>query len=424
MPKTKIIIILTVLAGFLLAPALLWAQTETANPEIPLQIKIPIFSSPCVDQVKYPGRNCVSDFGDYIGRFYKYFSGVIGILAAAMIVFGGFQWVTASGNASRIQNAKTTITGALVGVVLTLCAYVFLNTINPDLVSLRFPNLSNITRQVLGTNFCVDLPTQSGLPLVTDPEHIPCGQYRGFDQSKSTTTYTQDYCCGNWCGPDEDGNSQVCAIASGASVDKKCPETCQSPKKICEDADVSQCKQVDSSFASQGINSVCRQLDRTSFVRTGVSDTCRYGEIAKSPCSTDGSLKKVACNYSGINKDFDTPCWNASGARYLAIGVAKTVGTVTYRYWCNSTDRIGVDTDSFCCAQIRKQDIKCLSESEGAAQKDYVEVSCTTAMADLGYSLSFNSMPGNYADSSVSTCDGGRRCYMQLSLRYSTYTYK
>ncbi|MFA5069849.1 MAG: M15 family metallopeptidase [Patescibacteria group bacterium] len=104
-----------------------------------------------------------SQFGEYLKAFYRYFSGVVGILAAAMIVFGGYQWITAAGNASRIQNAKTTISGALVGLVLTLTAYIFLNTINPELVQFKSIEPGEIARNALESTQTQECPTDTEL---------------------------------------------------------------------------------------------------------------------------------------------------------------------------------------------------------------------------------------------------------------------
>lgn len=78
--------------------------------------------------------------GAWISLFYMFFCGIIGILAAANIIFGGFKWLTSFGNASRISAAKERISMAVIGLFLTLGAYVILLTINPRLV--QFKDLS------------------------------------------------------------------------------------------------------------------------------------------------------------------------------------------------------------------------------------------------------------------------------------------
>lgn len=79
---------------------------------------------------------CVDSIGQYINAFYKYFAGAIGILATVMVMWGGFKWMTAAGNASRVSDARDTIYSAIIALILTFGSYILLNTINPRLVDL------------------------------------------------------------------------------------------------------------------------------------------------------------------------------------------------------------------------------------------------------------------------------------------------
>lgn len=75
--------------------------------------------------------------GDYVRSFYIWFAGAAGVLAVFMIMFGGFRWLTAAGNPGSIGEAKSTITGALIGLVLLLGSYVILSTISTDFVNFK-----------------------------------------------------------------------------------------------------------------------------------------------------------------------------------------------------------------------------------------------------------------------------------------------
>lgn len=50
------------------------------------------------------------------------FSSIIGIIAVIMIMVGGFRYITAGGEAGKISGAKTTITYAIVGLVIVALA--------------------------------------------------------------------------------------------------------------------------------------------------------------------------------------------------------------------------------------------------------------------------------------------------------------
>ncbi len=71
---------------------------------------------------------------NYIVKAYEFIVGSIGIVAAVMIMFNGFRWVTAGGNSEAITVAKGGVTNAIIGLLIALMSYVLLNTINPALV--------------------------------------------------------------------------------------------------------------------------------------------------------------------------------------------------------------------------------------------------------------------------------------------------
>jgi hypothetical protein len=88
-------------------------------------------------QVSIPGLGDTIEFGDttepivrYIEAIYNYAIGIVGILAAIMLMVGGFRWILAGGNASSISEAKEMIFAALSGLVLLMTSYLILNAIN------------------------------------------------------------------------------------------------------------------------------------------------------------------------------------------------------------------------------------------------------------------------------------------------------
>ena len=85
----------------------------------------------------FTGPISTDSIGKYITEVYKYLIGIVGILATVVMMIGGVIWIGAGGNASRISEAKAWISGALMGLVLTLSSYMILNTINPDLVTMK-----------------------------------------------------------------------------------------------------------------------------------------------------------------------------------------------------------------------------------------------------------------------------------------------
>jgi len=123
----------------------------------------------------------------YIAGLQKYAIGIIGILAAVTIMIGGITWLTATGNQTQITSAKKWISGGLGGLVLVLCSYMLLYTINPNLTVLNSLDIDRIDK--------IDLPEIIDPVIVekskTSGQKIPLGKYCGclnWRDTKSTTT--------------------------------------------------------------------------------------------------------------------------------------------------------------------------------------------------------------------------------------------
>ncbi len=70
----------------------------------------------------------------YLETVFAFGISLAGILAVLMIVVGGMQYIIAYGNPGQVEKAKDRITQALYGLLLAVCAWLILNTINPDFV--------------------------------------------------------------------------------------------------------------------------------------------------------------------------------------------------------------------------------------------------------------------------------------------------
>jgi hypothetical protein len=88
------------------------------------------------NQEKIPGAEPTSEFIPYLKSIITFGYNVIGILALFMLIIGAYQYLIAAGT-GNVSAAKETISSALLGLVLGLCAYIILYKINPDLVSLQ-----------------------------------------------------------------------------------------------------------------------------------------------------------------------------------------------------------------------------------------------------------------------------------------------
>ena len=76
-----------------------------------------------------------------IAWFYYFIITISGIAAFGMIVWGGFIWLTSVGSPAKISDARDKISSAVTGLVLILASYLILQVVNPDLTTLRLPEL-------------------------------------------------------------------------------------------------------------------------------------------------------------------------------------------------------------------------------------------------------------------------------------------
>ena len=93
-------------------------------------------------EVQLPGMDKnVYDPGVYIKNLFIFGLSVVGFLAVGWVVIGGIQYMLA-GSISTTEKARKTILNALGGILLLLCSYFLLATIDPSLT-----NLSPIDRK-------------------------------------------------------------------------------------------------------------------------------------------------------------------------------------------------------------------------------------------------------------------------------------
>lgn len=132
------------------------AERGTKSPPIDIQTEIVIPGQvPVFDDGLLRGK--VDDLADYLGIIYQFLISIVGVVAGVFILVGGFQYLTAGGDAGRVTSAKRRIGNALIGFILALSSYVLLNTINPELVNLKLPQLVKVSTELSFLPFCDDL---------------------------------------------------------------------------------------------------------------------------------------------------------------------------------------------------------------------------------------------------------------------------
>jgi len=112
--------------------------------------------------------------GNYIVALYTYSARFVSVLAMLMLVIAGWQWLFAAGSADKINNAKQTINGVLIGMILLFGGQLLLSQISTGLVSFNtldiksdiFTNIDSCSgvRQANPSQVCgqeILLPAQS-----------------------------------------------------------------------------------------------------------------------------------------------------------------------------------------------------------------------------------------------------------------------
>lgn len=51
------------------------------------------------------------------------FLGILGIIALIIIIFSGFQWMTAAGNKDKVEEAQDRLRAALIGLIIIIASY-------------------------------------------------------------------------------------------------------------------------------------------------------------------------------------------------------------------------------------------------------------------------------------------------------------
>lgn len=79
------------------------------------------------------------DLRDYIVKIIRLAITFLGILATTIIMLGGFKWMVSGGSDEKIDEAKKVISSGVVGMVITLSAFMLVswivNTVSSDILS-------------------------------------------------------------------------------------------------------------------------------------------------------------------------------------------------------------------------------------------------------------------------------------------------
>lgn len=83
--------------------------------------------------------NATQHINQVVVWFYYFIVTLAGFAAFVMLVWGGIEWLISAGNPTKTSSAKERITSAITGLLIILISFLILQTINPELTTLTFP---------------------------------------------------------------------------------------------------------------------------------------------------------------------------------------------------------------------------------------------------------------------------------------------
>src|SRR3989338_8813523 len=73
------------------------------------------------------GLSSASDIRVIIARIINIALGFLGIIAVILIIYAGWLWMTAGGEGDKIDRAKRSLTGAIIGLIIILLSFTIAN---------------------------------------------------------------------------------------------------------------------------------------------------------------------------------------------------------------------------------------------------------------------------------------------------------
>lgn len=193
-----------------------------ASSEVKVEPKPPLTFQP---NITIPGSEFVmgkkisvdgSLLGKYVTALFNFFIGALSVLAAVFLIYGGYIWITAAGNATRVSRAREIIFGSFIGLFLGLGSYMLLNFINPELVVFKFLNIPEVVGldlQVLGDTADSGPPGCSPLETLTGQEARDAAVRKAVSLTQENVSYRFGAKTGLPCS--KDPSVEFCLDCSG-----------------------------------------------------------------------------------------------------------------------------------------------------------------------------------------------------------------
>jgi len=76
-----------------------------------------------------------SDLSTMIGKIVQAILSLLGVVAVLIVLYGGFKWMTASGDETKVDGAKKLIISGVIGLVIVVAAYAIAQFVLDSLIT-------------------------------------------------------------------------------------------------------------------------------------------------------------------------------------------------------------------------------------------------------------------------------------------------
>jgi hypothetical protein len=80
---------------------------------------------------------------DFVKYIFNLVIGISGLIAFGILIYAGIEMLTSVGDSGKMNEAKNRISSAFLGLIILLCSYIILSTINPDLITITMPEINS-----------------------------------------------------------------------------------------------------------------------------------------------------------------------------------------------------------------------------------------------------------------------------------------
>ncbi len=178
------------------------------------------------------GKTTFLSLAEYIAYIYRYSMIVAGALCVLLLIIAGIEWTMSGGDGSRIDEAKNRISNAITGLILMATSYVVLYTIDPNLTTLKPPEVYMVRgvgvfdpwcsaiandNMALGEARNMSQPNTQPTPFKTaDFSARPNTAKCGFEYHISASE--GQMCKGSYCARSATGAIQTCGQKTSTST--------------------------------------------------------------------------------------------------------------------------------------------------------------------------------------------------------------